>query len=203
MVFITGHDIWSDGPRELTWLQIYYLYPILYLEPNIHIAIHNECSDNNAFSSPIVSWRSNWPNGGWNLSDVFTSRKLDSIPALSNVVGMKPQMVQWVSGVQALFFRILSDSVEHHALTIGSLAYIPHSLGGRALTLQNDVSKVDIFSRLVHHSVREPTSGKDKWILCHKSTLILFFSFITFENEELCSSNLLYTCLIKAFYMWH
>ena len=65
---------------------------------------------------------------------------------------------------------------QHHVLTIGSLVHIPHSRWQSPNPAEWYV-KGDIFSRLLHHSVREPTSGKDKWTLCHKTPLILFFFF--------------------------
>lgn len=102
------------APEELTQLQIITSAPELYLEPNIHMAIQDECPQTIMYLlSPIDNWSSMWPNGSCNLSDMFTSRKQTPKPAQPNVVGMRTPTGSNEESIegQVLSFVILSQIV--------------------------------------------------------------------------------------------
>ena len=63
--------------------------------------------------------------------------------------------------------------------------------------------KCDFYSTLLHHFVRQATSGKDKWILYHKTTFILLFShyICVLGLEQLCLDSFIFftLALLKHF----
>ena len=126
-------------------------------------------------------------------------------PAQPNVVRMRTPSgpVRSLLREGSLLCYSLSNSVEHWVMTIGNLVLIVYSRWQSPNP--EGYFKCDIYSTLLHHSVRQATSGKDKWKMCHKTFIHFFFSL------HLCTwvrvivlwfFHLLYICLIKAFYMW-